>query len=254
MKKILLIIFLGAAMFASAAGRAPLKVEKPDLEQIRQEVLNPRSNFYFPKLQDKFSAHDTVMTPEEFRYFYLGYMFQEDYDPYRISQFVDSTADLIKRIEAGGKLTRKEAETVMDFTEKSLNDNPLDLRQMSFHIRFLREKGKTLRARFWEFKLRNLIQAIMSTGTGLDIDNAWYAVYPMHEYDLLQYLGYQAVDAEFPQEGIDRLKVKPYKDARRFNGTTPTAFYFNVAIPEAQYSLKHPGEEDAAEEPTAPQP
>ncbi len=222
--------------------RKRLTIEKPDLDKIEVEVLNPKSRFYFPKLQKRYEANDTVMTAEEYRYFYLGYMFQEDYDPYRISQFTDSTQALIER---GGPYTKREAERIMAFTEKALADNPLDLRQMSFHIRFLREKGKNLRAKFWEYKLAHLIEAILSTGTGLDAENAWYVVYPMHEYDLLQYLGYQATDAEFPAEGIDRLKVKPYNDARRFNGSTPNAFYFNVLIPQQEYDRKHPGEENS---------
>lgn len=226
--------------FGANARPKLLPVEKPDLEAIEDSVLNPAGRFYFPRLQERFEANDTIMTPLEYRYFYLGYMFQEDYDPYRISQFNDSTEALVNR---PGEITKHDAEQIFSFSEKALWDNPLDLRQMSFLIHFLRQKGKPIRAKFWEYRLQNLLNAILSTGTGLDMDNAWYVVYPMHEYDLLQFLGYDPTDAEYPADGFDRLRVKPLKDARRFNGDTPGAFYFNVKIPQEEYMLKHPGEE-----------
>lgn len=238
---ILALVALYFVSFTASARFKPLPVETPDLAAIEDSVLDPTSRFYFPRLQERFEANDTVMTPLEYRYFYLGYMFQEDYDPYRMSQFNDSTDAILKK---GGNLTAREAEQIIHFSEKALRDNPLDLRQMSFLIHFLRQKGKNLRAKFWEYRLGNLLGAILSTGTGLDSGNAWYVVYPMHEYDLLQYLGYQATDAEYPEPGIDRLKVKPLKDARRFNGETPGTFYFNVKIPQEEYILKHPGEDE----------
>lgn len=233
---------LAVAGAADAAGRRQtLQVSKPDLATIEEAVTNPASPYFFPKLQERFEAIDTAMTAEEYRYFYLGYMFQEDYDPYRISHYTDSTEALLSR---GGNYTPHEVDTIIYFTERALEDNPLDLRQMSFLVHFLREKGKNQRYRIWEYRLRNLLGAILSTGTGLDADNAWYVVYPMHEYDVMQFLGYQVKEAQYPRPGIDQLKVSPYRDARRFQGTTPQAFYFNVEIPMQEYELKHPGEEE----------
>ena len=54
-------------------------------------TLDPSSKFYFPKLKAKYEKNDTTMTPEEFRNFYLGYMFQEDFDPYRVSPYSNVT-------------------------------------------------------------------------------------------------------------------------------------------------------------------
>lgn len=244
MKRLLCITALLTFLLVPVAVQARYKalpVERPDLQAIADSVLDPTSRFYFPRLQERFEANDTVMTPLEYRYFYLGYMFQEDYDPYRMSQFNDTTEQLLKK---GKALTGHDIDDIIHYTEKALLDNPLDLRQMSFLVRYLKEKKKSRRALFWEYRLANLLGAILSTGTGLDADNAWYVVYPMHEYDVLQYLGYEPVEAEYPADGIDRLKVNPYKDARRFNGDTPGAFYFNVKIPQQEYMHKHPGEDE----------
>jgi hypothetical protein len=244
--RISIIIAMAALCAVGAMARKTLKVEKPDLENIKQQVLNPKSEFYFPKLEKKYLANDTVMTPEQYRYFYLGYMFQEDYDPYRESKHSAQVEPLRKK---GGNYTKKELDTIISASERVLEDNPFDLRQMSFLIHALKEKKKDLRAKIWEYRLENLLGAIKSTGTGEDIDNAWYVIYPMHEYDMMQLLGYESTDAEYPAEGIDRLIVRPTAETtKRLRGKTADSFYFNVAIPQAQYDLKHPDELEEEDE------
>lgn len=234
----LAIIALLAAV--AVTGRTKLKVEKPDLDKIRTEVLDPSSKYYYPRLEETYNRNDTVMTPEEYRYFYLGYMFQEDYDPYRESMFSSRTDRLREKV---GKYTPHELDTIITNSELALQDNPFDLRQMSFLVHALKEKGKTYRAKFWEYRLENLLGAIKSTGTGESADDAWYVIYPMHEYDMVQLLGYDAVDAEYPRPGIDYLSVTPDEETgRRLRDKAVKGFYFNVEIPQEQYELKHPEE------------
>ncbi len=232
-----------------SSGPRVIKTEKPDLGKIRSETLNPKSPFYFPKLKKKYEKRDTVMTPEEFRYFYLGYMFQEDYDPYRRTQYDDKTDELKKKT----KHTKEEVDTLIKYAELSLEDNPFDLRHMSFLVHALREKEKSYRAKIWEFRLENLLAAIKSTGTGEDVDNAWYVITPMHEYDMVQLLGYEATDVDFnTYPGYDILMVSPEEEtARRLKNRVADKFFFNVMIPTEQFELKHPeGLEEDEEEAT----
>ena len=239
---------------ASAQTRAPkprqkkiIKVEKPDLNKIKRETLDPKSKFYFPKLMKRYEKNDTVMTNEEYRYLYLGYMFQEDYDPYRVSLYDEKTASLKNK----SKHTKQEIDTLIKYAELSLEDNPFDLRHMSFLVHALKEKQKNFRAKFWEYRLENLLGAIKSTGTGEDVDNAWVVIYPAHEYDMVQLLGYNAVDVDFETyPGFDILKVVPEEEtARRLGNKTANKFFFNVIIPTEQFELKHPEDtEEAVEE------
>lgn len=218
------------------AGKKTIKVEKPDLRKIKAETLNPKSPFYFPKLMKKYEKNDTVMTNEEYRYLYLGYMFQEDYDPYRESLYDEKTAPLRTK----SKHSKQEVDTLIKYAELSLYDNPFDLRHMSFLVHALKEKDKKYRARFWEYRLENLLAAIKSTGTGEDAANAWYVIYPAHEYDMVQLLGYNAVDVDFESNpGYDILKVEPDGSTAR-RGKSNDRFYFNVIIPTEQFELKHP--------------
>ncbi len=220
-----------------------ITVEKPDLELIRRQTLDPASKMYFPRLMEKYNRNDTTMTNEEYRNFYLGYMFQEDYDPYRTSPYSGLTDELRMKTSH----SKEEIDTIRKYAELSLRDNPFDLRQMSFLVHVLKEKRKDMSAKIWEYRLEHLLGAIKSTGTGEDVDNAWYVIYPMHEYDMVQLLGYEAVDAEFIEPGYDHLLVRPEEEtARRLRDKAASGFYFNLMVPQEQYVLKHP--EAVAEE------
>lgn len=216
-------------------------VAKPDLNEIRKATLDPKSKYYFPKLMQKYERNDTLMTNDEFLNLYLGYMFQEDFDPYRMSPYAEKTADLRMKT----KHTREETDTIIKYALLSLQDNPFDLRQMSFLVHVLKERKKDMRAKIWEYRLEHLLGAIKGTGTGENVDNAWYVIYPMHEYDMVQLLGYEATAADFIEPGYDYLTVNYIGDDRRKKDKPAKGFYFNVVIPQEQYELKHP--EDTAE-------
>lgn len=220
------------------------KNEAPDMQEIMESTLDPHSKYYYPKLKQKYDRKDTTMTTDEFRHFYLGYMFQEDFDPYRVSPYASRTDDLRSKANH----TKQEMDTIEKYANLALEDNPFDLRQMSFLVHVLKEKKKDMRAKIWEFRLENLLGTIMSTGTGKDVDHPWYVIYPMHEYDVVQLLGYQAVDVDYPRDGFDYLMVEPDPTDKRARDKSAKGFYFNVERPQQQYELKHPETEEAVQE------
>lgn len=246
MKRLLpaiLILIFGCMGFAQVHLEKPtppksrkIVVERPDLEEIRKATLDPKNKYYFPRLKQKYEVNDTTMTSDEFRYFYLGYMFQEDYDPYRVSVYTGRTDEL--RLKPNH--TREEIDTITKYAQLALEDNPFDLRQMSFLVHVLKERRKDMRAKIWEYRLEHLLAAIKSTGTGENPENAWFVIYPAHEYDMVQLLGYEAIDADFLEPGIDYLTVRPDETDTRKRDKSAKGFYFNVRIPQLQYDLKHP--------------
>ena len=214
-----------------------INVQKPDLEAIKKATSDPNSKFYFPTLMEKYNLNDTVMTNDEYRHLYLGYMFQEDYDPYRTSPYSEVTEPL----RAKATHTKEEIDTIRKYAGLALLDNPFDLRQMSFLIHVLKEAKKPMSATIWEYRLEHLLGAIKSTGSGENTDNAWYVIYPVHEYDMVRLLGYEAVDADFIEPGYDYLTVRPASDVKTSSrGKKAEGFYFNVQIPQSQYEMKHP--------------
>ncbi|MDE5551939.1 MAG: DUF4919 domain-containing protein [Muribaculaceae bacterium] len=220
-----------------ARKRRKITVEKPDLALIKQMTLDPKSEFYFPKLMAKYNRNDTTMTQEEYRNLYLGYTFQEDYDPYRTSPYSGVT-DALREKKTH---TKEEIDTIKKYAELTLRDNPFDLRQMSFLVHVLKERRKDMSAKIWEYRLEHLLGAIKSTGTGEDMENAFYVIYPMHEYDLIELLGYEATDVDFIEPGYDYLTVRAKEEtARRLRDKVQPGFYFNVEQLTAEYENKHP--------------
>lgn len=220
-------------------------VERPDLEAIRVATLDPQNKMYFPNLMKKFNRNDTTMTSEEFRHLYLGYLFQEDYDPYRESPFTAITDSYRNKTSH----TKEEIDTIRKYAELALRDNPFDLRQMSFLVHVLKERRKDMSAKIWEYRLEHLLGAIKSTGTGEDQENAWFVIYPAHEYDMVQLMGYHAVDAEFFEPGFDYLVVEPEEEtSKRLRDKVQKGFYFDVQQVHRQYELKHPDEGEDEED------
>ncbi len=226
------------------SSKRQVTVERPDLEAIRVATLDPSNPMYFPKLMKKFNRNDTTMTADEFRHLYLGYMFQEDYDPYRESPYSSVTDSYRNKTSH----TKEEIDTIRKYAELTLLDNPFDLRQMSFLVHVLKERRKDMSAKIWEYRLEHLLGAIKSTGTGENEENAWFVIYPAHEYDMVQLMGYHAVDADFIEPGFDYLMVEPEEETlRRLRDKVQKGFYFDVRQIHQQYELKHPEDGDDEE-------
>lgn len=272
MKKTAPFLILAALLLClalPAAAQRKLKKSKPDLNEIKATTLDPESPYYFPRLVKIYNLNDTTMTPEQYRHYYLGYMFQEDYDPYRESQYAERTDSLLQlNREAVAKndstlkalVAKKESPFELDVLNRelqlaslkdrreivknadlALKDNPFDINTIYLLNRVLKDMKKDMSAKIWDYRLENLLGAILSTGTGLDKENAFYVISPGHEYVVLELMGYRPVaySDEYFNEGYDYIEVEPI-DPRRKRADTPKGFFFNVQEPLRQYSIKYP--------------
>lgn len=235
MKRFLLII-ITALTVAIAAPAQNIKqkftVEKPDLEAIKKAVNDRNSPYYYPRLMKEYQRNDTLMKLDKFRHLYFGYMFQEDYNPYRPVAFKGHIPDPADNPD----LTRSECDSVIAMCERALDDNPFDLERMMRLISALKMKGKNNLANIWQYKLDYILMSIVSTGTGQDEENAWYVVAPQHEYVLLNAMGLQAVNHVFYTPYYEFIQVK---DPRK-RGTE--GYYFNIKTILEEYYRKYPEE------------
>lgn len=236
MKRLLFIILTVVSAFTASA-QLPfelIKREKPDLKQIQRQINDRTSPYYYPRLMDEFQRNDTIMKLDKYRYLYLGYMFQEDYNPYRISAFATEVTTKYNRVNP----TRQECDSIIKYANMTLADNPFDLDQMSSLIAALKLKGQTNLAKIWQYKLNYVLMAIVSTGTGMDEDNAWYVIEPQHEYALLNLMGYTVTNHLFYEPYYEYLTVIDPQ------GSATGGFYFNIATILEEYYRKFPDELD----------
>lgn len=231
----LLVIFMSALISLSCFAQEILpqiKREKPDLDQIRRATYDRNSPYYYPSLMAEFERNDTAMKLDKFRYLYLGYLFQEDYHPYRPS----SHADRLKEIYGKHNPSRQETDSIIKYAGIALKDNPFNLTQMLGLIHALRLRGDKNLANIWQYKLNYILMTIVSTGTGADEENAWYVIEPAHEYVLLNMMGYTVTTPLFCEPHYEYLKVLTPK------GDNSGGFYFNIRPILQEYYRKFPEE------------
>ena len=77
-------------------------------------------------------------------------------------------------------------------------------------------------ARICQFRLNHIVAAILSSGQGTK-EHPWVVTSVEHEYNILNFMGYVAIEHEEVEGNIDYIKVNK-KDAK-----SPEGFYFDVS-------------------------
>ncbi|MDE6378661.1 MAG: DUF4919 domain-containing protein, partial [Duncaniella sp.] len=85
-------------------------------------------------------------------------------------------------------------------------------------------------------KLNYLLMAIVSTGTGLDEQNAWMVIDPQHEYVLLNMMDLSVSDHSFFEPAYEYLTVT------NSDGKPAGVYYFDIGPLLKEYYRKHPDE------------
>ena len=237
MKKLLFLIIALTTVFTSLDAITPTKAtekrngpKRPDMNKIKDEVTNPESPYYYPVLMKMYEQNETIMNLEQYRHLYLGTIFQEDYNPYRHSPLSTSVEALYYKENH----TRAELDSIISAAERSLQDDPFDLSQINYLIFALRHRGKNNRADIWQYRLNHLLEAIVSTGTGLDTDNAWFVINPRHEYNIINFQNGIAEKQRYVEPYYDHISVKKTSDK------SPDGYYFNIRHILEEYYRKFP--------------
>lgn len=209
------------------------KVTELDFDKIKQETLNPNSRYYYPKLVKSFKSNDTIMNFEAYRNLYYGFVFQEDYNPFRHNDF-EGKEEVEALYYKNPPLSREDCDKIARYAEMALDDNLFDIDQLNYYIYALKEKKKYARAAVRQYRLDKLIAAIMSSGRGTE-DEPWVVIFPEHEYAIINFLGYVATDHQELDGGIDCIKSVSDKDPKKTRD-----FYFDVSQMLQETARKFP--------------
>lgn len=233
------------AVSAATTWAAPT-TGRPDFDKIKAETTDPDSRYYYPKLLKEFMSNDTIMTDDDYHYFYYGTMFQEDYNPYRVNPYPEEIKELKHLYFKKENLTRNERRRIQDLAKKSLDNNPLDLTQMTYRVYVYEKNGQVNHARIWKKKLDSILLVIARSGTGESPENARVAVYPGNEFEFFNLSGGSVKTQTFEEPYYDKMEVQEP------NGDKVTTHYFDLRAMLEQYYLKHPDElavdDDSTEE------
>ncbi|MRX68687.1 protein of unknown function [Flavobacterium resistens] len=174
-------LFILLFSFGINAFAQELDFKAPDYKQIEKEIQDKKSAFYYPKLIDRLAKNDTLMTQDDFRYLYFGYVFQPKYNAFWRSP------DEIKLREYYNKekLETADYNEIIKLANHTLTDFPFDLKQLNYLAYIYHLKGDDEAAKITSYKFHNIMNAILSSGDGKKCETGFHVLLVEHEYVML---------------------------------------------------------------------
>lgn len=229
------VAFVCAFIFANSHVEAR-SLGRPDFEKIKSETTNPSSPYYYPELLGKYLSSDTTMTDDQYHYFYYGWVFQEDYNPYRPNPYEAETKAATPLYHRAGARSRSENGQVQKLAERTLASNPFDLSQMALLIRTYQDLRKENLEKIWQHKFNKILYTIARSGSGADKDHAIVIVEPSNMADFF-FLSNVTVEEEvFEEPYYEKFTV------RAPGATESKQYWFDLHKLLEQYYMKHPSE------------
>ena len=175
-------------------------------QEIEEHIKILGSSFYYPKLWSAFLEGDSNMSLQEKRHLYYGFCFQESYNPYSYSIYMDS----ITKYYGKSELVDKDYRKIIQYSDSILFYIPFDIRSLqakAFAYYSLYDKENELKV---QNQIMMIYDAILSSGDGLSKENAFQILYIAHEYDLIDFLGFKfSGEQSLVEEKYDYLLILP---------------------------------------------
>ncbi|RED23541.1 uncharacterized protein DUF4919 [Flavobacterium cutihirudinis] len=154
----------------------------PDYKSIEKEIKDKKSAFFYPNLMERLTKNDTLLTPDEFRHLYFGYVFQPKYNAFWRSP----DEKKLREFYGKDKLETSDYDEIIKLAEHSLSEFPFDLSQLNYLAYIYHLKGDENAAKITSFKFHSIINAIFSSGDGKTCESGFYVLLVDHEYVLLK--------------------------------------------------------------------
>ncbi|KQR95705.1 hypothetical protein ASG01_05425 [Chryseobacterium sp. Leaf180] len=180
MKFFLLVLFFVSNLFLA---QSP-DFEPVDYNKIKKNIEDKNSDFYYPKLLEQLQKNDTLFTPQQYRHLYYGFTFQKNYKPYNVSDEDQKLTDYYKKTE----LNASDYEQIIKLSNRALKTFPINLRVMNFLAYTHHLKGDDAMARKISHNFHGLLNAVFSSGDGLECKTGFHVISVSHEYVLINML------------------------------------------------------------------
>jgi hypothetical protein len=186
MKKFTFILTLFATIVLTAFSQEGQFFKAPDFDQIRRDVKEPASSYYYPKLMEKYLNGEAVMTPEEGRHLYFGYVYQEGYIPTDTSTYNNLLAEVL----AKKSFSAEDYINILKYSNALLQEDPFNLRALNSKLLVFAQQDNTEAYKKTARKRRIVQDAIVGTGDGMTEKTPYYVIKVSHEYDILPFMGF----------------------------------------------------------------
>ena len=153
---------------------------RPNYDAIKKAVKDPKSQYYYPKLLERYYAGDTTFTLMESHHLYYGYVFQKEYNPYDMSD-----VELKKYLRSLPSLSDDDCRKVIAMAQEILQKNPFKVSAFRTILYCCDQLDSTELATKCSWMQRNFAIAIVELGNGKEPSTAFYVNEIEHEYFLL---------------------------------------------------------------------
>jgi hypothetical protein len=180
MKKFILLTAILIATFSKIYAQE-ISFKAPDYELIKKNIQDKKSNYYYPKLLERMIANDTLLTNEDYRHLYFGYVFNPKYDAY----FRSPDEDKLSKYLSSEKIDEKDYDEIIKLAEHSIGLFPFDLRQINYLGYVYHLKGDDVTAKKMSNRFQSILEAILSSGNGEKCETGMHVISVSHEYVFL---------------------------------------------------------------------
>ncbi|NDW12701.1 DUF4919 domain-containing protein [Bacteroides sp. 214] len=190
------LILLSSIQFATAQNELSV-----DYGEIKKTVENKESEYFYPKLLQRFNNFDESLTLEEYALIYYGFSFQDDYIKNQPDERILSE---IMKDEDYNKLI-VECENILKRNPVSLKANDC-MGYALFKLNKPESEWKKYQNRF-----RGLRKAIVYSGNGLSCETSFKVIYVSDEYSVLyDYFEISEIYSQaLTEDFCDKFEIKP---------------------------------------------
>jgi Domain of unknown function (DUF4919) len=217
-------------------------ISKVNFDQIKENIADTSSNFYYPSLRKRLADLDSTFTHQEYHHLYYGSVFQKYYYPYGTSH---AKKNFLKAYEN---------EKFVDAIEKgrvALSQNPVDLEVLLKMSISCLKVDKPILKRYYAKLYYSFLDVIYYSGTGKYVESAYVVISVDHEYYIAGDLGLRVVQQQLITD-CDLLTFSK-KNQRKVKGRKKIKqLFFNVRLPLMSLSKSYkdadlPDEEEESE-------
>jgi len=214
MKKILILIITGVVLSHAANAQKILTV---DLDEIKRNIENKSSEYYFPKLLNRFKKGDTALSMQHYKHIYYGETVSKV-----LSKDVGDNLDKFISLYNDDKFAE-----AIPYGLIVLDHNPINTK-LSYKMMVCYHKmGNKDSASLFADRYYPLLQVISESGDGRSIETAMVVNNVGDEYEILKVLKLRS-KGQALIESTDRLTIDQENQTRE---PKIEALYFNVEIP-----------------------
>lgn len=175
----------------------------PEYDRIKENIQNKESRFNYDLLWKKFSEGDSMMTTNEKQHLYYGYVFQENYNPYASSYDSKKANAILNKSDP----SPKEWEELITLLNIGLATQPFNCRYLYYKSIAYEHLNKPQKAQENLNKIVIILDALYSTGDGLEKETAIHVIAVYSEYDFLFVNEVDSVSQSLVDGGYDVLTL-----------------------------------------------